>query len=69
MTTKFVEIKTYSRLSQYVNAFRDKYMGLVIIVSRAGLGKSYLVELALEAEAPLLLNSHVTPLRFYETLL
>jgi hypothetical protein len=41
---------------------------LLIIVSRAGLGKSSIVEKELEDEVPLVLNSHVTPLAFYRTL-
>lgn len=64
-----LEIKTYTELKKYVLAFKSKHMGLLVIVSRAGLGKSYLVESELEVEAPLLLNSHITPLRFYITLL
>jgi len=66
--TKFIEIHDYSTLNKYMAAFSLKHMGLLIIVSRAGLGKSYLVEQNLEVEAPLLLNSHVTPLRFYQLL-
>ena len=63
-----LELKTYDDLKKYVSAFRQKNMGLLIIVSRAGLGKSYLVESELEVEDPLTLNSHVTPLRFYQLL-
>jgi hypothetical protein len=65
---KFLEITTYKELEEYVAAFQKKEIGLMIIVSRAGLGKTTLVEETLELEDPLVLNSHITPLKFYETL-
>lgn len=61
-------INTYDELGRYVRAFRRKHIGLLIIVSRAGLGKTSLVEEELEVEAPLVFNSHVTPLSFYQAL-
>jgi len=61
-------IKEYDELRSYIRAFRKRHIGLLIIVSRAGLGKTSLVEEELEIEAPLLLNSHVTPLAFYKLL-
>ncbi len=64
----YLTIRTYAELRKYVNAFRRKYIGLLIIVSRAGLGKSSIVEEELEIEAPLVLNSHITPLSFYTAL-
>jgi hypothetical protein len=67
-TKKFLEITTYRELQEYISAFQQKQIGLMIIVSRAGLGKTSLVEETLELEGPLILNSHITPLKFYETL-
>jgi len=64
----YLIIKTYDDLGRYVRAFRRKHIGLLIIVSRAGLGKTSLVEEELEIEAPLVFNSHVTPLSFYQAL-
>ena len=64
----YLTIKTYDELGKYVRAFRRKHIGLLIIVSRAGLGKTSLVEEELEVEAPLVFNSHVTPLSFYQAL-
>jgi Cdc6-like AAA superfamily ATPase len=61
-------IDKYDVLRKYVRAFRTKNIGLLIIVSRAGLGKTTLVEEELEIEAPLVLNSHITPLAFYKIL-
>lgn len=64
----YLTIKTYDELEKYVRAFRRKHIGLLIIVSRAGLGKTSIVEEELEVEAPLVFNSHVTPLSFYQAL-
>ena len=68
MPKAFLEIKTYKELFDYIQAFREKKMNLMILVSRAGLGKTTIVEEALISEAPLILNSHITPLKFYENL-
>jgi len=64
----YLTLKTYDELGKYVRAFRRKHIGLLIVVSRAGLGKTSLVEEELEVEAPLVFNSHVTPLSFYQAL-
>jgi len=61
-------IREYKELRNYVRAFRKRHIGLLIVVSRAGLGKTTLVEEELEIESPLLLNSHITPLAFYKML-
>lgn len=61
-------IKEYDELRKYIRAFRRRHIGLLIVVSRAGLGKTTLVEEELETESPMLLNSHVTPLAFYKLL-
>jgi len=64
----YLTVRTYDELKKYVKAFRRKHIGLLIIVSRAGLGKTSIVEEELEVEAPLMLNSHITPLSFYQIL-
>lgn len=61
-------VREYDELRKYVRAFRKRHIGLLIVVSRAGLGKTTLVEEELETEAPLMLNSHITPLAFYKML-
>lgn len=66
---KFLEIKTYKELYEYVKAFKKRQMGLMIIVSRAGLGKTFITEEVLDVENPLVLNSHITPLKLFESLL
>jgi len=64
----YLTVRTYNELRKYIKSFRRKHIGLLIIVSRAGLGKTSIAEEELEIEAPLVLNSHVTPLSFYELL-
>lgn len=64
----YLTVRTYDELRKYVGAFRRKHIGLLIIVSRAGLGKTSITEEELEVEAPLTFNSHITPLSFYQTL-
>jgi len=61
-------VTKYIELRKYLRAFRKRHIGLLIVVSRAGLGKTSLVEEELEVEAPLILNSHITPLAFYKML-
>jgi len=60
------KVRTYSELADFVRAFKTKQIGLLIIVSRAGLGKTSIV--GQELESPLILNSVITPLEFYKAL-
>lgn len=62
----FLKIDKYKGLEKYIESFSQKKMNLVTLVSRAGLGKTFIVENALIEFAPLILNSHVTPMRFYQ---
>ena len=62
----FLKIEKYKELEKYIESFSQKKMNLVTLVSRAGLGKTYICENALIEFAPLILNSHVTPMRFYQ---
>ncbi len=64
----YLTVKTYDELRKYIRAFRSRHIGLLIIASNAGLGKTSIVEEELETEAPLFLNSHITPLSFYQNL-
>jgi len=61
-----LEIKKYSELEKYISAFGKKQMNLVILVSRAGLGKTTMCEEILMESSPLILNSHITPLKFFQ---
>lgn len=64
----YLTVKTYNELRKYIKAFSRKNIGLLIVVSRAGLGKTSITEEELEIEAPLIFNSHITPLSFYQIL-
>jgi hypothetical protein len=63
-----LEIKTYSELKKYIKAFGQRKIGFLTILSRGGLGKSFLTEEILAEQAPLILNGHITPLSLYKTL-
>jgi len=58
-------IKTYEKLHKFVNAFKQKKLNLLIIVSRGGLGKTFIAEDTLIEQAPLIITGHCTPLRLY----
>ncbi|MCP6727388.1 MAG: hypothetical protein KJI69_05265 [Patescibacteria group bacterium] len=62
-------IKDYEKLNKYMTAFGSKALNLMIIVSRGGLGKTFLAEEALIEEAPVVFTGHVTPLGMYKELL
>lgn len=63
-----IYIRTYDELHNYVKAFSKKKLNLLIIVSRGGLGKTFIAEEALIEEAPLVFTGHVTPLSMYKEL-
>lgn len=62
-------IKDYKKLNLYMTAFGSKSLNLMIIVSRGGLGKTFLAEESLMEEAPMIFTGHVTPLGMYKELL
>lgn len=64
-----ITIKDYDKLQNYINAFSDKEFNLMIIVSKGGLGKTFMSEEALIHHGPLIFNGHVTPLGMYKQLL
>jgi len=60
-----ITVKTYKELSEYISAFSKKKLNLLIVVSRGGLGKTFIAEEELMEEAPLTFTGHVTPLSMY----
>ena len=63
-----ITIKTYNELFKYFSAFSKKKLNLLIVVSKGGLGKTFIAEEALLNEAPLVFSGHVTPLSMYKEL-
>lgn len=61
-------IKKYSELTEYINAFSEKNINLLIMLSRGGLGKSTIMENVLMEHDPLMFKGHVTPLSLYKQL-
>lgn len=63
-----LEIKTYKELKDYIKAFGKLKINFLTILSRGGLGKTFLVEEILAENSPLVLNGHCTPLSLYKSL-
>lgn len=63
-----ITLTTYKELQEYITAFGKKQLNLLIVVSRGGLGKTYIAEEALMEEGPLVFSGHVTPMRLYKEL-
>lgn len=62
------EIKTYKALHNYIGAFGKKQLNLLVVVSRGGLGKTFISEDSLIEHGPLVFTGHVTPLSMYKEL-
>jgi len=63
-----IEITEYQKLKKFVTAFGKKKINLLFIISKAGLGKTSIVEEALTSLAPAMFNGHLTPLSLYKEL-
>lgn len=64
-----IKIKEYKKLYEYIEAFGNKKLNLLVIVSRGGLGKTFIAEEALIQQGPAIFSGHVTPLGMYKELL
>ena len=62
-------IKKYSQLKEYINAYRDGYISLLVCRSSGGLAKSHLLREALKGEDHQKFTGHSTPLSIYMTLM
>ena len=63
-----IEIASYEKLKKFITAFGKKKINLLFIISRAGLGKTSIIEEALTSLAPAMFNGHLTPLSLYREL-
>jgi len=63
-----IEIKDYKTYRKYMQAFKTKELNLLVVVSRGGLGKTFISEEELIEEAPLVFTGHVTPMSMYKEL-
>src|SRR3989304_793451 len=63
-----ITIKSYNDYRDVMKAFKSKKLNLLTVVSRGGLGKTFISEEELTDEAPLIFTGHVTPLSLYKTL-
>lgn len=61
-------IDNYADYRAHMRAFKAKKLNLLTVVSRGGLGKTFIAEEELMEEAPLIFTGHVTPLSLYKTL-
>jgi len=61
-----MRITKYQELDKFVKMFAEKKANLIIIKSKAGLGKTSSVLRTLKGEDFYFINSHVTPLQFYK---
>lgn len=64
-----IKITDYNTLREYMQAFGEKKLNLLVVVSRGGLGKTFVSEEALLEHGPLIFTGHVTPLGMYKELL
>lgn len=63
-----IQIQDYSEYRKYMQAFKRKKLNLLTVVSRGGLGKTFISEEELMEEAPLIFTGHVTPMSMYKAL-
>ena len=63
-----IQINTYKELTDFVVAFGQSHLNMVVICSRGGLGKSEEVRRTLDGDDIVAIGGHVTPLKLYELL-
>lgn len=63
-----ITIDNYDDYRAHMRAFKKKKLNLVTVVSRGGLGKTFISEEELMEEAPLVFSGHVTPMSLYMAL-
>jgi len=63
-----ITIRTYHELEQFIAAFAEGYLNMLVIHSRGGLGKSEPARAAMQDRKAVWVGGHVTPLKLYEML-
>ncbi len=63
-----ITITTYSELADFVAAFGNDTLNMLVICSRGGLGKSEEARRVLDEDQIVSIGGHVTPLKLYEVL-
>lgn len=63
-----VLVTTYDKLEQWFQRWLDGSIRLLIVESRAGLGKTHTISAMLQDAKALMLQGHLTPLSFYQSL-
>ncbi len=63
-----ITITTYSELADFVAAFGNDALNMLVVCSRGGLGKSEEARRVLDEDQIVSIGGHVTPLKLYELL-
>ncbi len=63
-----ITISTYKELTDFITAYGDNKLNMLVVCSRGGLGKSEEARRALDGGDIVAIGGHVTPLKLYEML-
>ena len=63
-----MRIKTYKELEEYIKMFQKQNCDLLVIMSKAGLGKTTTLKKIMKNDEYIYVNTHSTPLKTYLTL-
>ena len=63
-----MNIRTYKELEEYIKMFQKQNCDLLVIMSKAGLGKTTTLKKMMKKEEYIYVNTHSTPLKTYLTL-
>ncbi len=62
-----ITLSIYQELSDFIRAFRDGHLNMLVVCSRGGLGKSETVQRTMQ-DHPVFISGHETPLDLYRKL-
>ncbi len=62
-----ITLSIYQELSDFIRAFRDGHLNMLVVCSRGGLGKSETVQRTMQDD-PVFISGHETPLDLYRKL-